>query len=98
MLHISKTKNHISLNSLGIPFSQLQSIEATARNAIKDELHNPAELYMDERYYHSLNFRHEFEKSKRLSNIYQTKMMGTPSKYYYMSIKDVMENLEQIEN
>jgi hypothetical protein len=94
LLHISKTQNHISLNSIGIPFAQLQDIEDAARTAIKNGLHGPAELYMDELYYHSLRFKYEFDKRSWPSNNYKTKMMGTPSKYYYMSIHDVMTNLE----
>lgn len=96
--HISITGNHISLNSLGLPFSQLQSIETAARKAIKDKLHGPSELYMDELYYHSLKFNHSFEKRKKPTNTYQTKMMETTCKYYYMSIKDVMDNLERSKN
>lgn len=96
--HISSRGNHISLNSLGLPFSQLQSIETAARKAIKDKLHSPAELYMDELYYHSLKFSHSFGKRTQPKNTYQAKMMDTTSKYYCMSIKDVMDNLERSKN
>lgn len=96
--HISEKGNHISLNSLGLPFSQLQSIESAARMAIKDNIHGPAELYMDELYFHSLKFNHGFEKRKQPTNNYQAKMMESTSRYYYMSIKDVVDNLESNKN
>lgn len=93
-LHISNSGNHVSLNSLGIPFAQLLSIEAEARRAIKKNIHKPAELYMDELYYHSLNYRHGFDKHDVPSNAYHAKMMSTPSKYYYSSREQIISNLE----
>ncbi|MCE9592490.1 MAG: hypothetical protein K8S99_18440 [Planctomycetes bacterium] len=38
LLHISDTRNHVSLNSLGLPFAQLQAIERAAREAIRTRL------------------------------------------------------------
>jgi hypothetical protein len=46
LLHISESKNHISLNSLGIPFAQLMDIEHTARANIRSKEHLPAEVYI----------------------------------------------------
>ena len=94
LLHISSTHNHISLNSLGVPFSQLMDMEATARNAIKAGVHPSAELYMDEQYFHSLKFKFDFDKHAVPNYRYQTKMISTPSKYYYSSLSNVIENLE----
>lgn len=93
-LHISSSGNHISLNSLGIPFAQIMSIEKEARKGIRDEIHEPAELYMDELYCHSLNFVHGFEKSNIPSNTYREKMIGTMSKYYYTSRELIITNLD----
>lgn len=95
LLHISATKNHISLNSLGVPFAQLMEIEATARKAIKADIHDRAELYMDEKYFHSIKFKSSFKKNTNPYNSYQTKMMSTPSKYYYSSLEHIIGNLEQ---
>ena len=92
LLHISEMKNHISLNSLGIPFAQLMEIENTARSAIREKVHPPAELYLDEQYYHSLKYKFEFDKNSEHSNQYQTKMMGTPSMYYYSSRNNILSN------
>ncbi len=94
LLHISETRNHISLNSLGIPFAQLVEIEAAARKAIRAGTHPRSELYLAEQYYHSLKFRFGFEKHERPSSPYQTKMMASPSKYFYLSIDEVVANLE----
>lgn len=95
LLHISETKNHISLNSLGTPFAQIMEIDDAARKAIKAQAHEPAELYMDEQYYRSLKFKHGYRKDANPSNMYQSKMLGTPCKYYYSSIGNVISNLEK---
>ncbi len=94
LLHISKSKNHISLNSLGIPFAQLMEIENTARKAIKCEIHQPAELYMDQKYFYSLQFKYEFEKTKQPKNSYITKMMNSPAQYFYSSREHILRNLK----
>ncbi len=94
LLHISDSGNHISLNSLGIPFAQIMEIESTARKALKSGVHPPSDLYMDEKYYRSLNFEYGFEKNKKPSNAYQSKMIGTPSKYYYSDFSTILSNLE----
>jgi len=94
LLHISESRNHISLNSLGIPFAQLKDIEETARKAIKEEIHIRFELYMDEQYYHSLKYKRGFEKNAGASNMYQTKMIGKPCKYYYSSLSNMLSNLD----
>lgn len=94
LLHISPFKNHICLNSLGVPFAQLMEIENTARNAIRNHIHGPADLYLDEHYFHSLKYKYGFEKNKEPNNQYQTKMMSTPSKYYYSSYENMLGNLD----
>ncbi len=94
LLHISESMNHISLNSLGIPFAQLMEIEQAARKAIKEKKHPAAELYMDEKYYHSLKYKRGFEKNTGVSNMYQTKMMGKSCRYYYSSLSNILSNLD----
>jgi len=98
LLHISETNNHICLNSLGIPFAQLMDIEKSARIAIRKSTHIPSELYLDETYYHSLKFKYEFEKNNGPSNTYLTKMMRTPSKYFYSTIDNILSNLKSPES
>lgn len=94
-IHISPSGNHICLNSLGIPFAQLMEIEAEARKAIRASIHGRADLYLDESYFHSLKFRYGFEKKSESGNHYQTKMMSTPSKYYYFSYESILGNLDK---
>lgn len=45
LIHISASKNHVSLNSLGIPFANILAIDDAARIAIKSGAHEPAEVY-----------------------------------------------------
>lgn len=93
LLHISKAKNHICLNSLGVPFAELLAIESAAKAAIKDGTHGPAELYMDEQYYHSLNFEAEYNKNEKPKNTYKAIMKTEEPNYFYASCDDVMSNL-----
>ncbi len=95
LLHISNTKNHICLNSLGIPFAELLAIENAAKIALKSKVHSPAEIYMDEQYYHSLNFRIEFQKNKKPKNSYKAIMKTGTSNYFYSSLKILLDNLSK---
>jgi hypothetical protein len=95
LLHISDSNNHVSLNSLGIPFAQIMEIETAARKAIKSGTHQPAELYMDERYFHSLKLKYEFEKNNKPSNSYRSKMIKGRCKYYYTAFDTILDNLDQ---
>lgn len=97
LLHISDSKNHISLNSLGLPFSQLKSIEATARTAINNNVHSPAELYMDQNFFRSLRFVFGFQKSSCGKNVYREPMMGGESAYYFASCQTILDNLHDEE-
>ncbi|RZD22745.1 hypothetical protein [Pseudoalteromonas sp. MEBiC 03485] len=93
LLHISESKNHISLNSLGIPFAQLMDIEHTARANIRSKEHLPAEVYMDSQYYNSLSFNFEFDKLKQPKASYATKMVSKDCEYYFNSADVIMKNL-----
>jgi hypothetical protein len=62
LLHTSRSGHHISLNSLGLPFAQLEAIDQAVKHAIRVRDHGRAEIYMDESYYHSLKWRHPFDK------------------------------------
>lgn len=95
LLHISKSQNHISLNSLGAPFAQLQEIEIFARKAIREKKHLPSELYLDEHYHHSLKYKFEFQKKTISNNEYKSKMVSKPCKYYYASIHEILNGLKQ---
>jgi len=92
--HFSESKNHISLNSLGVPFAQIKEIEETAKRASKEGVHPRSELYMDGKYYHSLNYKNGFDKNAGACYTYQSKMIGTPCKYYYSTVSNILSNLE----
>lgn len=94
LFHISESENHICLNSLGIPFAELMAIDESARLSIKANVHDPSELYMDEKFYHSLSFKLNFDKNAGNKNSYKAKMMSTESFYYYSQCQHILDNLE----
>lgn len=93
LLHISESKNHISLNSLGVPFAQLMDIEHTARVNIRAKNHAPAEIYMDSQYYNSLSFPFDFKKNEQPKANYSTKMVSGECKYYYNEVSVLIKQL-----
>jgi len=95
LLHISKSENHISLNSLGIPFAQLMDIDKMVRENIRAKNHDPADIYMDSQYYNSLKFKCSFEKQEQPKADYQTKMVSQPCAYYFNSTDMILSNLEK---
>ncbi len=62
LLHISASQNHVCLNSLGVPFTQLLAIDSAARSNIKEKVHPPAEIYMDELFFRSLRCKFQFNR------------------------------------
>ena len=95
LLHISHARNHICLNSLGLPFAELLAIEGAAKTALRSKVHPPAEIYMDEQYYHSLKFKFEFDKNNKLKNAYKAIMKTEDSYYFYSSLDELLNNLEK---
>lgn len=94
LLHISKTRNHICLNSLGIPFAELLAIESAAKQAIRSGVHSPMQLYIDEQFYHSLKFKFSFKKNEKAKNTYSAIMKSHASSYFYSTCDVVLANLE----
>jgi hypothetical protein len=94
LLHISKSKNHVCLNSLGVPFAELLAIEGAVKKAIKSGIHPPMQVYMDEQFYHSLSFKYEFEKNKKPKNTYPAIMKSHQPSYFYSTCDVLIENLE----
>ena len=92
LLHISHTKNHICLNSLGIPFAELLAIERSAKEALRSKVHPPAEVYMDEQYYHSLNFKFDFDNNNMPKKTYKAIMKTKEPYYFYSSCDDLLNN------
>ena len=93
LLHISKSANHICLNSIGLPFAQLLEIDNAVRKAIRSGVHPPSDIYMDEHFYHSLRFSLEFDKNAEPSAAYHAPLSSTGSDYYFSSIDKILENL-----
>ena len=92
LLHISG--NHISLNSLGLPFAQIMAIDNAARNAIRRGLHEPAEVYMDQDFFHSLRFNYQFATSSRPKHTYVSPMANGPSYYHFESRQTLLDNIQ----
>jgi hypothetical protein len=98
LLHISKSQNHICLNSLGVPFAELLAIEIAAKEAFKSGVHPPMQVYMDEQFYHSLQFKYEYEKNEKPKNTYSAIMKSHEPNYYYASCDVLIENLRDQED
>jgi len=81
LLHISTSNNHICLNSLGTPFAQLAAIESAARSSIRNKIHAPSELYLDEHFLHSIKTKYHYDKNKLPSYPYKFSD-GTNDNYY----------------
>ena len=92
LLHISG--NHISLNSLGLPFAQTMAIDNAARKAIRRGLHEPAEVYMDQDFFHSLRFNYQFATSSRPKHTYVSPMANGPSYYHFESGQTLLDNIQ----
>ena len=94
LLHISDTGNHISINSLGLPFAQTKAIEDSARNAIHAGTHPRANVYLDESFYHSLRFKHEFNKNREPKFPYDSRMTTGDSYYFPVSFQLLADKLD----
>jgi len=94
LLHISGSGNHISLNSLGLPFAQTFAIEHAAREAFKADKHPRADVYIDESFYHSLRFKSEFDKNREPKFSYTAPMTTGDSHYFPVSFRLLADNLK----
>lgn len=96
LFHIADTRKHISLNSLGLPFAQIMSIESYVRKAIKSGAHEPQNLYIDSDFFHSLNFKYnenDFKQSLTLYN-YKSPMSSTNNQYVASHVDTILDKLE----
>lgn len=94
LLHISDSGNHISLNSLGLPFAQLMAIDNAAHLAIKQGKHRSSELYLDAYFLHSLRFKFRFDRDSLGKYAYYHKMISPHGYYYCIGWETLQENLE----
>lgn len=90
LMHRSESGNHLSLNSLGLPFAQIVAIDLAARAAIKSGRHAAAEVYMDENLFHSLRLRYGFDKKSlpRASYIAPLAFGDAANSTYVMASRD----------
>lgn len=95
MLHISPSQNHVSLNSLGLPFAQIALIEGTARKAIRNGDHGRAEFYIDGDLFHSLMFKNHARKDSWPSAPYKPKLTSEPGEYFHGNVADLISCLHQ---
>jgi len=51
------------------------------------------QLYLDEQFYHSLQFKFEFEKNEKPKNTYSAIMKSKQPNYFYSSCDVLIENL-----
>ena len=94
LLHISQSSNHICLNSIGLPFAQLLAIDNAVRIALRQDVHEPADLYIYEKFYHSLRFRLEFDKDAQARAPYRAPLSGIASTYYVCKTDTILSNLD----
>lgn len=94
LIHISASRNHICLNSLGVPFAQLLAIDSAARSNIKENVHLPTEVYMDEHLFRSFRFKFEFHKGERRKYYFASKMSSAPAYYYAVKLEEIFGNLD----
>ena len=95
LLHSSKTGNHFSLNSLGLPFAQLMAIDEAARDAIRQGRHLPAELYIDRQFFNSLRFLLEFDKSTLPTGEYRQTLASQTGRYVLTDVGTILNNLDR---
>lgn len=99
LLHIGGSGNHVSLNSLGIPFAQLQSIEHSARRAIGQGVHPASDVYLDQNLLHSLRFEDNFKVSEAIKYKYPAPMRSEPGCYVSLTFEqaECLQSAEKIE-
>lgn len=88
LLHISKSKNHICLNSLGTPFAQILEIEKSVKTN-KEKF----ELYLTSDYFSSIKFKYDFYKAEHTRKTYVSKIADRESVYYCFSYENLISNL-----
>ncbi len=94
LTHTSPSGNHISLNSLGLPFAQIMLIESAARRAISQGEHGRHDIYMDEDFFYSLQFA-DYEARETVGSAhYKQKMSSEPGRYYYTDCADLAKILK----
>ncbi len=93
LLHESVSGHHICLNSLGLPFAQLQAIDKAVKAAVKEQRHSYAELYLDVPFYRSLQLRSDYVGRQAEKHTYRTKMKSSDGHYICGRCQELLDNL-----
>lgn len=94
LVHSSESGHHFSLNSLGLPFAQLMSIDQAVGRAIKSGAHAPYQLYLDSYYYRSLQWEFGFNRDDQPAGTYSSPMTAHHTAYYCLNFDLVRVNLK----
>lgn len=94
VIHHSRSGNHISLNSLGLPFAQLMNIDHSVHEAIKSKHHESYQLYLDSHYYRSLQWEYGFDRDSQPAGAYTSPMSRSDNNYYCLNLDVVRKNLK----
>jgi hypothetical protein len=89
LFHVAKSGNHVSLNSLGLPFAQIRAIEDAARDNIRAKVHGPSEVYIDRTLFWSMNIDDHDWKSAQKSYHYDQKLVSKRGRYVALSRTDL---------
>lgn len=95
LFHSSATGNHISLNSLGLPFAQIAAIEHQARSNIKSKIHEPNQLYIDRQLFWSMNFKDWKWKQAIPTYGYDQKLVAKDGEYIAISRDALTTKLDE---
>ena len=95
LFHSSATGNHISLNSLGLPFAQIAAIEHQARSNIKSKIHKPNQLYIDRQLFWSMNFKDWKWKQAIPTYGYDQKLVAKDGEYIAISRDALTTKLDE---
>lgn len=87
----SEQKNHFCLNSLGAPFAEIFDIENAAKSAFKKDPSPERELYMDSKFYLSLNPDRSSEPEREPYK--KIKLSKEEGFYYYSSLEKMLDRL-----
>lgn len=94
LVHVSEVGNHLSLNSLGLPFAQIQSIDQAVREALRQNKHAPAQVYLEESVLRSLQLRFGFDKASLVRGSYSAPLASGPASYVLSSRAELLGALE----
>jgi hypothetical protein len=94
LIHISASANHVCLNSIGLPFAQLLAIDSAVRVALRDGLHAPSDLYIDQDFFNSLRFRFGFDKHTQTRARYRAPLSDVESAYCICDVGALLRNLD----